>query len=33
MNGEIGIFDVNPYLSIGIFQELKDWSEHRWLHN
>ncbi|MFZ3130388.1 MAG: DUF2442 domain-containing protein [Desulfosporosinus sp.] len=26
INGEIGIFDVNPYLNIGIFQELKDWS-------
>lgn len=25
-NGEIGIFDVNPYLNIGIFKELKDWS-------
>ena len=25
-NGELGIFDVNPYLNIGIFQELKDWS-------
>lgn len=25
-NDEIGIFDVNPYLNIGIFKELKDWS-------
>lgn len=25
-NGESGIFDMNPYLNIGIFKELKDWS-------
>jgi hypothetical protein len=23
-NGEVGIFDVKPYLDIGIFKELKD---------
>lgn len=23
-DGEVGIFDVKPYLEIGIFQELKD---------
>lgn len=25
-NDEIGIFDVKPYLDIGIFKELKDWN-------
>ena len=25
-NGEMSIFDVNPYLDRGIFKELKDWS-------
>jgi hypothetical protein len=25
-NGEVGIFDVKPYLDKGIFKELKDWS-------
>jgi hypothetical protein len=25
-NDEIGIFDVKPYLEIGIFKELKDWN-------
>jgi len=25
-NREIRIFDVNPYLNIGIFKELKEWS-------
>ena len=25
-NGEIGIFDVKPYLDKGIFKELKDWN-------
>ena len=24
-SGEIGIFDVRPYLDMGIFRELKDW--------
>jgi hypothetical protein len=26
VNDEIGIFDVNPYLEMGIFKELKDWN-------
>jgi len=25
-NGEIKIFDMNPYLNIGVFQELNDWN-------
>ncbi|MEZ0537141.1 DUF2442 domain-containing protein [Caldicellulosiruptoraceae bacterium PP1] len=25
-NGEMGIFDMKPYLEIGIFKELKDWN-------
>lgn len=24
-NGEVGTFDVRPYLEMGIFRELKDW--------
>lgn len=25
-NGEIGLFDVRPYLNIGIFKELENWN-------
>ncbi|RKL63754.1 DUF2442 domain-containing protein [Thermoanaerobacteraceae bacterium SP2] len=25
-NGEIGIFDMKPYLNDGVFKELKDWN-------
>lgn len=28
-NGEMGIFDVKPYLEMGIFKELKDWNLFR----
>jgi len=24
-NGEVGLFDMKPYLEIGIFRELKQW--------
>ena len=27
-NGEVRVFDVNPYLEIGIFKELKDLSKY-----
>lgn len=25
-NGEVGCFDMKPYLELGIFRELKDWN-------
>jgi len=28
-NGEIRTFDMTPYLNIGVFQLLKDWSHFR----